>query len=178
MYHSFYLPSVIFNCQAWTNLSEKDISKLRTIQLRYLKKMLKLPQATPNSFIYLETGTLPIDHEIYRRQCGFLHHILNLTDEDPVKQLYMQMRSLPEQKNWANKLYNMRLKYDISVNDDEVKDMSSGAFKSLAERKIRDAAFRKLLHDTATKSKLSQLQYTKYQQQMYLTNTPPNLLYT
>ena len=178
MYHSFYLSSVIFNCQAWTNLSGKDISKLRTIQLRYLKKMLKVPQATPNSFVYLETGILPIDHEIYRRQCGFLHHILNLEEGDPVKLLYTHMRNLPDQQNWANTIYKTRLGYGIDVSDDEIKTMSLDEFKALAKRKIRDKVFRELLDDIKTKAKLSQLSYTKYEQQTYLTNTPPNLLYT
>ena len=35
-----------------------------------------------------------------------------------------------------------------------------------------------MLDDIKTKAKLSQLSYTKYEQQTYLTNTPPNLLYT
>ena len=86
-----------------------------SIELRYLKKMLKVPQATPNSFVYLETGILPIDHEIYRRQCGFLHHILNLEEGDPVKLLYTHMRNLPDQQNWANTIYKTRLGYGIDV---------------------------------------------------------------
>ena len=77
---------------------------------------MRLPQATANCFIYLETGILPIEHEIYRRQFTF-HHLLNLDNDDPVKKLYYQMRELPSQKNWATSLETLKTRYNIQLSD-------------------------------------------------------------
>ena len=77
--------------------------------------MPKVPLATANCFVYLEPGILPIDHEIYKRQREFLHHMLNLNDKDHIKIMYLLMRSLPDQRNWANHLYNIHASYGISL---------------------------------------------------------------
>ena len=117
MYHSYYLAAIIFNCQSWTNISNKDITKLQTLQLKYLKKMIRVPQATANCFVFLETGILPIEHEIWRRQFTYLHSILNLDSDDPVRTMYDQQKKLPGERNWANNMEKLRLRYSISFDD-------------------------------------------------------------
>ena len=177
MYRAKYLPTLITNCQSWTNITNKNIEKLRILQLKYLKKMLRVPQATANCFIYLETGILPIDHEIWRRQFTFLHHILNLVDDDPVKVMYQQMKKLPQERNWANKITELRKTYDIRVTDEEIEGMSIFRFKNLIKTSIETVVFEELKSECAIKSKTKHLQYNSFTQQHYITELPPKLMY-
>ena len=177
MYHSYFLPALIFNCQSWTNISTKDMSKLRTLQLKFLKRTLRVPQATANSFVFLETGIIPIDHEIWRRQFTFLHHILTLEENDPVKVMYKQMLSLPGERNWANKISHLKQVYDISLSDNEICEMDVEKFKTIVNTKIRAAVFIELVIDCSAKSKTNQLQYKSFEQQKYLTAFPSTVTY-
>ena len=139
--------------------------------------MLRVPQATPNCFVYLETGILPIEHEIRRRQFTFLHHIVNLDCDDPVKAMYIQMRDLPEELNWANSIESMKVLYDIQLSDEQIQEMDILNFKDQIQTKINTHVFNLLKSDCATKTKTKHLIYTTFSQQPYITRTPPKLMY-
>ena len=139
--------------------------------------MLRVPQATANCFVYLETGILPIDHEIWRRQFTFLHHILHLAHDDPVKVMYHQMKKLPEERNWANKIAELRATYDIKLTDEEIESMNISRYKNLIRASIEIFVFDDLKKECATKSKTGHLKYDSFQQQLYLTKIPPKLMY-
>ena len=177
MYHTYYVQTLIFNCQAWTNITTKDINKLRVLQMKYLKKMLRVPQTTANCFVYLETGVLPIDHEVWRRQFTYLHHILNLDHDDPVRTLYNQMLTLPGEKNWANNMLMLRSRYNVEFRDEELEGMDVERFKSHVEECIRLFAFNELKNECSTKSKTKHLKYQTFEQQKYMTLLPPKLMH-
>ena len=42
-YNSLYKSNIIYNCRAWTNLSKEDIGKLRALQMKFLKRTLRVP---------------------------------------------------------------------------------------------------------------------------------------
>ena len=177
MYHTYYVQTLIFNCQSWTNITTKDVNKLRVLQLKYLKKMLRVPQATANCFVYLETGVIPIDHEIWRRQFTFLHHILNLDHNDPVRTMYDQMLTLAGEKNWANNMLLLRSKYGLQFRDEELQGMDVVRFKSCVDTCIRSFVFDELKEECKTKSKTKHLTYQTFRQQDYTTFLPPKLMH-
>ena len=79
-----FVPVVIYNSGAWNNITAVQMSKLRTVQLKFLKRIVHAPQSTSNCFTFLEMGILPIDFTIHINQLTFLQHILKLDDDDPV----------------------------------------------------------------------------------------------
>ena len=85
LYNAVFVSTLLFNCQAWTNLLLDDIKKLETTQLMYLKRILRSPLSTTNCFVFLELGVLPLSYIIHIRQLSFLHHILLLEEDDPVR---------------------------------------------------------------------------------------------
>ena len=88
LYGSVFMAIILFNAQAWSNLSDSNIHNLQVIQLKYLKRMLHAPSSTSNPLTFLETGTLPIMYEIHIKQLRFLHHNLTLKEDDPVSATY------------------------------------------------------------------------------------------
>ena len=58
-------------------------------------------------------GLLPLIYHIHMRQLGFLHFILHLTEDDPVKQMYDTQLLLPYGKNWSNKIHSLLLEYNL-----------------------------------------------------------------
>ena len=166
MYNSVFLATLLFNCQAWTNLTKADIKKLETIQIRYLKRSVHSPLSTTNSFTFLEFGALPASYIIQYRQLSFLHHILTLDNSDPVKIMYYEQKTLPYERNWANHVKLLLLQYKFD--EDDVRALSKKAWKRRAKAAVCDKAFQVLTADVAAKSKTSNLQYKSFQQQQYL----------
>ena len=50
LYQTVFLQTMISNGQGWSHITKKDIEKLKTAQLRCLKRMLRVPSSTPNAF--------------------------------------------------------------------------------------------------------------------------------
>ena len=92
LYKAVFLQTILHNSGTWDNLTKNDLTKLSSIQNKYLKWMLHTPRGTCTSFTLLELGLLPISHEIVLRKLNFLHHILNLPTDDPVHITYNEQK--------------------------------------------------------------------------------------
>ena len=102
LYKSLFLPVVLYNCQAWSNITKHELSLLNTVQLKFLKRIFHAPPSTSNPITFLETGSLPIEQEINIRQLTFLHHVLTLSTSDPVNRVYKEQLKLCHENNWAS----------------------------------------------------------------------------
>ena len=116
---------------------------------------------------------LPISYEIHKRQLSFLHHILNLADDDPVKEMYQNMKQLPGEKNWYNNIVQLLETYNITLTEDAIKSYSKDAFKRIVKKAIIKTALVKLQEDCKAQKKTNSLVYTKLKCQEYLTKLYP-----
>ena len=174
LYRALFLSSVLFNSQAWRNLTEKDLAQLQTIQLRLLRKIANAPSSISKSFIFLELGVLPIRYEIHQRQITFLHHIINLDSNDPVHALYQQMKSFPGESNWLNDVHRLAALYSIEVDEEKIKSITKETFKLSVKTAIHECAFRALKEECAKLSKTGTLAYNKFECQTYLHHLYPS----
>ena len=149
-------------------MSDKNVSALTTIQMRYLKKMMGVRQATANSFVYLELGVLPIKYEIHKRQISFLYHIIHLRDDDPVKMVWRNQTQLPEHNNWWSGVKRLMINYGIQYEEEEIKNLSKYAFKKQVKTAVNQKAFEDLRKDCESKKRTQNIQYTKFETQEYI----------
>ena len=91
LYRALFLSTVLFNSSTWSNLRKKDLDSLKTLQLKFLKRIVGVASSTCNAFVYLELGVLPINFEIEKRQLMYLHRILQLESTDPVWKLFWKL---------------------------------------------------------------------------------------
>lgn len=169
MYRSLFIPTVLYNCEAWNNLTQEQLKELQTIQLKFLKRALHVPRSTPNALVLLELGILPIENEIHLRQLRFLHHVLTLDPHDPVKEAFEQQKLFKFERNWANEIHSLMKEYSIEVSEQEISNMSLDKWKSLIKKKITHAAIIKLNEQRQSLSKGSTIPpYKSLCQQGYL----------
>ena len=142
LYKTVFLKTVLFNSETWNNLNKNDISKLSSIQNKYIKWMLHTPRGTCTSFTLLELGLLPVSSEIEYRKLCFLHHILNLPDDDPVKEAYEDQKLYSCEPNWYNEVCVLLGKYGIEVNEGNIRSLSKKKWKGI----IHDAITQNALH--------------------------------
>ena len=99
---------------------------------------------------------------------NFLHHILNLSTDDPVLQMYYEQLSLPRENNWANECILLRKYYGITLSDKEIKEKSKEMYKTIIEVAVEKVAFEELTSEASNKSKLKLLKYEERSIQPYL----------
>jgi hypothetical protein len=174
LYKSIFLASILFNSQAWSNLTESDIHKLSVLQLKFLKGIMKARKCTTNSFVYLELGVLPIIYEIHKRQLSFLHHIVHLEEEDPVKGVWRNQQSLPSYANWWRDVEGLLTKYSLNWTEGDIKSMSKDSFKRKVNDAVESKAVKELNDELAQKSRSRGLAYTGLERQRYLEELYPN----
>ena len=60
LYKTVFVPSLIYNCQAWLHLSTTtNLTDLQAIQLKCLKRIMRTPSSTPNASTFLDLGWYP-----------------------------------------------------------------------------------------------------------------------
>ena len=149
LYRCMFLAVVLYNAQAWSNLTAKNIHDLQVVQLSLLKRMVHAPTSTSNTITFLELGTLPIINEIHIKQLMFLHHIINLDDNDPVKITHSQQLKYPYEPNWGNSVIKLKELYGISEGDEEICNQSKENWKKMVKTKVRSYVFEQLCEKAA-----------------------------
>ena len=173
LYESVFLQSFLFNSGVWTRLTKTDVNRLKTTQLKALKRITHLPNSTPNCFVYLELGILPVEHELDKRKLMFLYHIHSLREDDPVKNVYHQQKLFPFEENWNTEAERLITKYDLSSED--ITNISKNVWKNRVNSKIISDALKKLQSECAAMSKAKPLVYDSFKSQKYLSTLPAYL---
>ena len=176
LYYSLFLATMLFNSQTWSNIRKQDIKALTTIQLKFLKRIVGVCSATSNSFVFLELGVLPIEHEIGRRQIMFLYRILQLEEDDPVKIMFWNLVLLHEagESNWWTEVVRKMERYNLVSDLDEIRSVSKNVFSSRVKKAVTETAFMELKENCFSLKKTTDLSYQKFGTQDYLLKMFPN----
>ena len=168
LYKIIFLQVVTFNSGAWNNLTSSEINRLQVVQLKFLKRILHAPTSTCNCITFLELGILPIEFNININQLRFLHHILTLDENDPVRCAYNQQKLFPYENNWYNEVTFLRSKYSLFQTDEEISVLSKEKWKSLVKVAVNEYALVRLNLENSEKKKTSHLSpYTELLPQKY-----------
>ena len=168
LYKSVFVQTMVFNSGVWSRLSTTNFKALETAQLKCLKRFMRCAASTPNCFVYLELGVLPMKYEIHSRQLKFLFHVLTLKSTNPVLRMYQQQLMYPFEPNWATEIEQLKVVYGLPSND-KIASMSKGEWKGTVKRAVRDKAREFLLNEASSKKKLKDVSFTdKFKPQPYL----------
>ena len=129
--------------------------------------------STPNVYIFLEYGILPLGHEIEKRRMTYLHHVLTVRENDPVRLVYDQGLKLPYEANWANDITVLRSTYGITQTDAEVARLTYQQWKGIVQEKVERKVFEELREKANGASKTKDLLYETFAPCSYLYSMDP-----
>ena len=121
------------------NITLKDYESLKKSQFLFLRRALEIPRSVPTAALYLELGILPIKCEIEIRQLLFSKKILDKNENDPVSQVYREMIKYDFESNWANNVLDLRVKYSLPLNDENICLLSKGVWKSIVKKQVKSS---------------------------------------
>ena len=117
---------------------------------------------------YLLTYLLTL---IERNQLTFLHHIVHLEEDDPVKRMWESQRLMSGERNWWYTVSRSMDKYNITLED--VVSKSKESFKAFTKKKIKEVALVNLQEDCKGKKKTKNLVYDSLKPQEYFSKLYP-----
>ena len=166
--NSLLISSMLVNTEAWYNITKAELNLLETIDVQFLRSVLKAPKCTPTEMLYLELGCVPFRHLIIKRRIMFLHYILNENKNSMIYRFLMAQIRKQSKNDWISQVQNDLKKLDMNENLEVLKEMKKSKLKIKLDRLIRNSAFQELISKKETHSKVKNITHKKYEIQNYL----------
>ena len=58
--NSLLVSSLLFNSEAWYNVTTSELELLETVDVMLIRRILKAPKSTPKEMLHLELGLVPL----------------------------------------------------------------------------------------------------------------------
>ena len=166
---SLLVSSMLFNSEAWYNVTSKELELLETIDLSLLRQLLKAPKGTPKEMFYLELGIIPFRDIILGRRLNFLHTILNEDPKSLIHRFFQAQCKYQTKKDWVT-MVTKDLEYlELqNLSFEKIKEMKKITFRNLIKQKIEDKTLQKLQDLKKSHSKVKHLEHNSMGMQKYL----------
>ena len=164
---SVFLNGSLTNIEVCYGLTKENINTLETLDKILLRKILSSHSKVCSPSIWLELGLVPIRFLVMGRRVNFLYYILNRPDHDLLKKVFIVQEKYPVKNDWTLTVKQDLEDLDIKLSFDEIKSLKKETFSKIVKDKVRTLAFRKLMEEKNTYSKMEKLQYTELKMQNY-----------
>ena len=166
--NSLLVSSVLFNSEAWYNLTQAELNLIETVDIDLLRNVLKAPRSTPKEMFFLELGILPLREIIRRRRLGFLHYILQQKSDSIVYKVFETQFRNPTSKDWVTTVLNDLEEINMKMKFEDIKKMDKKLYMSIIRRKIEYKTLNDLNRMKANHSKVMHLEHLNLKMQKYL----------
>ena len=166
--NSLLVSSVLFNCEAWYNITSAEMSLLETVDIMMLRGILKAPRSTPKEMLYLELGVMPLQHVIRKRRLGFLYYILQQENESLLSKVFQSQLENPTPKDWITTVKKDLEEINVNIQFFQIKKMKKDEFSNLIKRKIEAYALKELENIKSKHSKVNMIKHRILTMQNYL----------
>ena len=161
--------SILYSCEMYYNLKEKEIRQLERIEENYIRKIFNTAKGCPITQLYLELGQHPARFEIQKRRLLYLKYILEQSEESLLKKLYNLQKRFPSRGDWASTCQDDLRKLEINLSEQEIQEMTKYKFKNLIKEKIKKLALNYLTEKQSKKG--GQIEYRNLEMAEYLLPT-------
>ena len=170
---SLLASSMLFNSEAWYNVTKPELDLLETVDLQFLRNVLKAPRSTPKEMLYLETGCVPFREIMRKRRILFLHYILNENPNSILRKFLMKQLETRKPKDWISQVINdlKELCLEVQghpVNIENLKSIRKSNLKIMVNMAIKEKSFKDLEKQKENHSKVMEIKYERLEMQKYL----------
>ena len=165
---SLLISSILYNAEAWYNLSNTELNLIETVDLMFFRKLLNAPKATPTEMFYLELGCIPFRQIIMEKRLSFLHYILNEDSKSLNNKFFKSQYKNRTNKDWITTVINDIQKLEIKLSFEEIRKMKKENYIRMIKNKIMIKTFQSMEDHKGTHSKVKNIKYENMKMQKYL----------
>ena len=153
---TFVLPRVLY-CLEISVLSKKALCDLELFHRKALRSLLGLPERTPNSALYILTGTIPLTYRIHIKTMKFLLSLLSVEHtRDIIMRQYVIKKD--SSKSWVVYVQKLLQKYQLPSLCHVLENCPTKAeWKTKVHKAVLAQAERDIQEEASTKSTLNSL---------------------
>ena len=166
--NSLLVSSMLFNSEAWYNVTNAELELLETVDLLLLRRILKAPDSTPKEMLYLELGCMPFREMIRQRRLSYLFYILHENPESIIYKVFETQMKYRTSKDWATTILADLEELKLNVTIAEIKSIRRGTYMNMIRKSIRENTFEKLNMKQSSHSKVNKWKHTMFKMQNYL----------
>ncbi len=168
LYGKIVVPTLTYNMEVTTNMSEKEYGQLEKIQGRALRQLMNLPPSTPYWGLLIELGIKPLEYEVHYKRLMLYHNIMNSDDARIAKQVICQQRKFATPIGFYQEIIKSAKFYNISEETILKKRVKKSEWKQVIKlqmvKKLDEEATRK----TDAMSKLRYLRGSTFRERDYV----------
>ena len=165
---SLLLSSILYNAEAWYNLTNAELNLIETVDLMFLRKLMKAPKTTPKEMFFLELGCVPIRQIITEKRISFLHYILNQDSKSYIYNFFQSQLVSRTKRDWITTVMNYLEKLEIHFSFEEIRKMKKDHFMKLIKDRIKSKTFQEMEKVKGSHSKVKNLKHEDLLMQKYL----------
>ena len=166
--NSLLVTSMLCNTEAWYNVTKTELNLLETIDVQFLRSILKAPKCTPKEMLFLELGCVPFRQLIMKRRILFLHHILNENENSMLYKFLMAQIRSKKKKDWISQVTEDLEKLNMNKNLEKLKLIKKSELKMIVDKLIKEDALNELSKRKENHSKVRSIKHKNLEMQNYL----------
>ena len=166
--NSLFINSLIFNSEAWYNVTKSDLDELEKADEELLRKILECPLSTPKEMLYLELACLPIRFIIMGRRIMFLQYILKESNDSLINMVFQAQLANPVKDDWCQTARETLEELGLDLKLEEIKFMEKDRLKGLVKKACEDKGLEYLNGKKAGHSKVLHISHLRWETQPYL----------
>ena len=162
------ISSVLYNAEAWYNMTNAELDLLETIDLIFLRKLLKAPKNTPKEMLFLELGCIPFRKIIMEKRISFLHYILNQDINSIIFKFFKTQMEKRTKRDWVSTVIKDLELMGIKLEMEQIKAMKKSDFMRMIKDKIQTQTFQDMEKIKISHTKVKYVKHENIKMQKYL----------
>ena len=159
---------VVCNSEAWHGVTQANVASLEVVDQALLRAILNAHKGTPNEFLYLETGAMPIRWVVPQRRINFLKHILSRKETELLRKIFEAQKQHPTQGDFVRLVESDLKKLGLSYEQVSSENVSKPMLKKMLKENAQTAAFGELFEQLQRSTKTRTIKYNRLELQGYL----------
>ena len=133
---SLLINSILCNSEVLYGLSKTHIEKLESVDKYFLKNIFSSMCSTAIESYYIEANITPIRYIVMARRLMYYWTILQKSDDELAKKVFITQRLLSTKDDWVNQLQSDLIECNITLSEDKIQKMKKETFKNLVKKQI------------------------------------------
>ncbi len=163
------IQAFLYNSEAFSTLTNKEVTSLESIQATMLRDLLEVPSSTPYLPLLLETGMWTMEGRVDYRKMMLYHHIIHSPDERILKKMILVQKEMNRCGTWYHTITMILRKYQLENVDINV--IKKSTWKKMVKSRIQVEMERVVRTGCEKMKKGRTVVNDTYERKEYLTNT-------
>ena len=154
LYEKVVLPTITYNMEFTTNMTNKEMEDMEMIQGKMLRKIYKVPPSTPYWGLLIELGMRPIEYIIHSKRLMLYHNIINTKTKRLCKDIIEQQMIYQIKGGFYEEIQKSKVFFEIGIESKTLEKMKKSTWKAIIKEKSEERMNREIQQNTTTMKKL------------------------